>query len=160
MNTTTEEQEEQQQESEAVQEEPTPPPAVIPPADSGPSFHTPLLIRLFLVAATIFLFKMVYDISQQEQANAEAIAALNNRIDALSAPLNQANLGIERLSSGFSDIIKGVGIMGKEVNKSARNVQMIQNDIHEEMGTIRKKVNDISNRLTALQQELRNPYRR
>ncbi len=146
-------------EVEAPYSDPTPP-AVISPAQPGPAFNTPLVIRLFLVAAAIFLFKMVYDISEQTVANQQAIAQLNQKIDEISAPLNEANRGINRLNGGFSDIVQGVARMGKDVSKSSRNVQMIQNDVHEEMTTIRKKVNDISNRLTTVQQDLRDPFRR
>ncbi len=128
--------------------------------DSGPVFRTPLPIRLFLVAVTVVLFKLVYDIHQQGQQNQQAIADLNKRLDALVTPLNEVNRNIERLNGGFSDMVKGMARMGGEVGKSARNVQMIQNDLHEEMAGIRKKVGDISNRVTTIQQDLRNPFRR
>ena len=109
-------------------------PVVIPPSRPGPTFNTPLIIRLFLVAAAIFLFKMVYDISEQTAANQQAITQLDKKIDDSR--------------------------MGKEIGKSSTNIQIIQNDVHEEMTTIRKKVNDISNRLTTVQQDLRDPFRR
>lgn len=138
----------------------SPPPMVVPAPHPGPTFNTPLVIRLFLVAAAIFFFKVVYDISGQTVANQQAISQINKKIDDLSVPLNEANRGINRLNGGFSDIVQGVSRMGKEVGKSSRNVQMIQNDVHEEMTSIRKKVNDISNRLTTVQQNLRDPFRR
>ncbi|MBT3196688.1 MAG: hypothetical protein HN344_03105, partial [Gammaproteobacteria bacterium] len=120
----------------------------------------PLPIRLFLVVAAIFLFKMVYDISEQNRTQQKAIVQLSKKVDKAIATAEENRRGIERLNGGFSDIVKGVGRMGTDLSKSSRNVQMIQNDVHEEMASIRKKVNDISNRLIALQQELRSPFRR
>ena len=125
-----------------------------------PTFQTPLPIRLFLVVAAIFLFKMVYDISEQNRTQQKAIVQLSKKVDKAIATAEENRRGIERLNGGFSDIVKGVGRMGTDLSKSSRNVQMIQNDVHEEMASIRKKVNDISNRLIALQQELRSPFRR
>ncbi len=126
----------------------------------GPSFRTPLPIRLFLVVLMMILFKMVYDTSVRSQQNQEAISALQGKVDAIAGAVNETKRGVDRLNSGFSDMVKGVSMMGSEVGKSARNVQLIQNDLHDEMEGIRKKVNDIANRVTAVQQDLRNPFRR
>lgn len=127
---------------------------------SAPAFRTPLPVRLFLVAAAVVLVKTIYDISEQSKVNQQAIEQLNRQVSGLTAPISELNRSVERLNGGFSDMVQGVGRMGTTLNKSARNIQLIQNEVHEEMATIRKKVNDISNRVTSIQQDLRNPFRR
>ncbi|MBT3348272.1 MAG: hypothetical protein HOM84_07600 [Thiotrichales bacterium] len=123
-------------------------------------FKTPLPIRLFLVVAAVVLFKMVYDISQQNRENQLAIIELNKKIDKLSIPIANAQQDVERLNTGFSKIIKGIDRMGMEIGKSTRNVQLIQNDVHEEMSTIGKKISNISNQLSTIQSNTRSPFRR
>ncbi len=130
------------------------------PTQPTPRFQTPLAVRLFLVAALFFLFKLTYDAAELSQSNQQAIAQLSKQIDALSNSINESNRGIERLNGGFSDIVKGVGRMGSEVNKSSRNMQMIQNDLHEEISSVQKKVAEVSDRVNTIQQDLRNPFRR
>ena len=51
-------------EGESVQ---TAVPAVIA-TEPPPAFRTPLLVRLFLVAAAVVLIKTIYDISEQSKA--------------------------------------------------------------------------------------------
>lgn len=130
------------------------------PPQAPPRFQTPLAIRLFMVAALLFLFKLTYDAATLGQENQQAIAQISKQLNTLSNSINESNRGIERLNGGFSDIVKGVGRMGSDVSKSSRNVQMIQNDLHEELSSIQKKVAEISDRVNTIQQDLRNPFRR
>ena len=130
------------------------------PPPPSPAFATPLPIRLFLVLAVAVLFKLVYDTSSRSEENQHQIVALQERIDTLQGTINEANRGIDRLQGGFSDMVKGVGQLHTMVGKSAQSVQLIQNDLHDEMANIRKKVHEIATQLNALQQDLRNPFRR